>query len=153
LTNEFAPSPTSEYLVYVQGQPRPLNTALFDEVYRIGREAYINAIAHAVASRIEITVEYGLRGFRLLVRDNGRGIDAGILKNGREGHWGLAGMEERAKAIGSILTIRTHTPGGTDVELRIPAAIAYSHAPRQIGWRWRTQKHYPESQQDARRSR
>jgi ligand-binding sensor domain-containing protein/signal transduction histidine kinase len=143
LTTELDPFPPSESVFYVEGQTRALKMVVFEEVYRIGREAYINAIAHARASRIEIAVDYGQREFRLLVRDNGCGIDAGTLKNGREGHWGLAGMRERAEAIGSILAISPGAQGGTDVELRIPAAIAYSLASSErIHWRWSIQKFY-----------
>ncbi len=154
LASEIVPSVTSESLVYVEGQNRALKTAVFDEVYRIGREAYINAVAHARSTRIEIRVEYGLRGFRLLVRDNGCGIDAEALKNGRADHWGLAGMRERAEAIGSILTIHTRTPRGTDVELRVPATIAYSLASsRRTLWPWRIRRHYPESEEEGPQSR
>jgi signal transduction histidine kinase/ligand-binding sensor domain-containing protein len=154
MTNELAPSVTTETLIYDQGHPRTLTKAVFDEVYRIGREAYINAVAHADATRIEITVEYGLRALRVLINDNGSGIDARILKNGREGHWGLTGMRERAEAIGSVLTINTHTPGGTSVELRVPAAIAYSFAsPRQILWPWRPRRHHSDSEKETRQSR
>jgi ligand-binding sensor domain-containing protein/signal transduction histidine kinase len=153
LTNELAPQ-TSESSVRVEGNSRPLKTAVFDEVYRIGREAYINAVAHAQATRIEITVEYGLRGFRLLVKDNGCGIEAGTLENGREGHWGLAGMRERAKSMGSVLTIRTRTRGGTDVELRVPGAIAYSlSTSRRILWLWRIRRRYSKPQEERQQSR
>jgi ligand-binding sensor domain-containing protein/signal transduction histidine kinase len=154
ITNELLVSEATKTLVYDQGHPRTLKKAVFDEVYRIGREAYINAVAHAGATRIEITVEYGLRGLRLLINDNGCGIDARILKNGREGHWGLTGMRERAEAIGSILTINTHTPGGTSVELRVPAAIAYSLASsRRIRWPWRSRRHHSAYEKERQQSR
>jgi signal transduction histidine kinase len=155
LVTEIVPAPTSENIIHVQGHPRPLRAAVVDEVYRIGREAYINAAAHAGASRIEITIDYGLRTFRLLVSDNGCGIDAGMLNNGRDGHWGLAGMRERAKAIGSVLRIRSQTPGGTDVELVIPAKIANSFPAslRRLRWPWQIQRNYPEPQEETRRSR
>jgi signal transduction histidine kinase/ligand-binding sensor domain-containing protein len=154
MTNELVAPVTTEALVFHQGHPRALKRAFFDEVYRIGREAYINAVAHADATRIEITVDYGLRAFRLLVNDNGCGIDARILKNGREGHWGLTGMKERAEAIGSVLTIDTHTPGGTSVELRVPAAIAYSFASsRQILWPWLSRRNHSDYEKERRQSR
>ena len=53
MTNELIPFKTSGSFLYVQGNPNPLKPAVFDELYRIGREAYTNAIAHATASRIE----------------------------------------------------------------------------------------------------
>ncbi|WP_263356742.1 ligand-binding sensor domain-containing protein [Acidicapsa ligni] len=144
MMTEFTSSPSSRHAVYVQGDNRPLKTVVFDEVYRIGHEAYLNAVVHASAREIEITVDYGLRVFRLLVRDDGCGIDPGILRHGREGHWGLAGMRERAEAIGSDLAIHTRPSGGTEVELRIPAAIAYSRIKsRRIQWPWPLRKFYP----------
>jgi signal transduction histidine kinase len=118
----------AQFTVQTVGQVRALQSPLLDEVYRIGREAYFNAAAHAQASRIEMILDYGKRTFRLMVKDDGRGIDTEILSNGRLGHWGLAGMRERARAIGSVLKIRTRVPGGTNVELIVPGAIAYTRA-------------------------
>jgi ligand-binding sensor domain-containing protein/signal transduction histidine kinase len=143
MTTELIPSQSSKHLIYVEGDTRPLKTAVFDEVYRIGREAYLNAVAHASAREIEIRVEYGLRAFRLRVRDDGCGIDPEILKHGCEGHWGLVGMRERAKAIGSDLAIHPRPSGGTDVELRIPAAIAYSREKSsRMQWPWPLRRFY-----------
>jgi signal transduction histidine kinase/streptogramin lyase len=151
LANELVHTPASGYVIHVQGYPRPLQSAVLDEVYRIGREAYINAAAHAQAARIEITIEYGLRDFRLLVRDDGCGINAQILKDGRHGHWGLAGMRERAQAIGSVLKIRSRVPGGTDVELVVAAAIAYPRTvSHRIRWPWRPRAEYSEPQEKTR---
>jgi signal transduction histidine kinase len=39
------------------------------------------------------------------IQDDGRGIDPGILKRGRDGHYGLSGMRERAKRIGGRLNV------------------------------------------------
>ena len=153
MLSETVSSPCFETAVHVQGPSRQMKTAVFEEVYRIGRESYFNAVAHAGAKRIQIAVDYGMREFRLLVRDDGCGFDAEVLKNGRDGHWGLAGMRERAEAIGSVLTIRTDTPGGTNVELRVPAAIAYSTSSvRRFEWPWRTRAHYSEPQKETQQS-
>jgi signal transduction histidine kinase len=121
------------YRVHVQGDARALRQAVRDEVYRIGREASCNAFSHAKATSIVVTIDYGARAFHLVVSDNGGGIDASILKNGREGHWGLAGMRERAHAIGAVLKVRSRVPGGTEVELVVPAIIAYAdRRPRKL---------------------
>ncbi|RXH58110.1 putative two-component system sensor kinase [Granulicella sibirica] len=125
LADELSHTTTSTYEITSRGTPRDLKPAVRDEVCRIGREAYINAVSHAKASKINITVEYGSGSFHFMVTDNGCGIDSEILKRGRDGHWGLAGMKERAREIGCAVKIRSHTPGGTEVELSIPAAIAY----------------------------
>ena len=62
-----------------------------------------------------------------LVRDNGKGIDPQLISrdDGREGHFGLRGMRERAKLIGGELTVWSELDSGTEVELSIPAARAY----------------------------
>jgi signal transduction histidine kinase len=143
MTNQLGPSQLSGHPVYVEGDTHALKTVVFDEVYRIGREAYLNAVAHASAREIEIVLEYDSHAFRLRVRDDGCGIDPGILKHGRAGHWGLAGMRERAKAIGSDLVIHTRPAWGTDVELSVPAAIAYEReASRRIQWSWPSWRFY-----------
>lgn len=139
-------------LVTVQGHPILLKTVVFDEVYRIGREAYINSVAHASATQIKISMEYGVRAFRLRVSDDGCGIDVDTLTHGREGHWGLGGMRERAAAIGGELTIRTRTPGGTEVELRIPAAIGYARSTSyRIRWPWRSRKRHNDARKQPHR--
>ena len=145
-SREIRQGESHENPVHVQGTSRTLKPVVFDEAYRIGREAYLNAVTHSAAASIEILIEYGIRSFRLRVRDDGCGIDPPTLKHGRDGHWGLAGMRERAAAISSALTIHTRTPGGTDVELRVPAAIAYSHARSgRIGWLWPFRGRYADS--------
>ena len=58
--------------------------------------------------------------FRLVVRDDGHGMDEAIARDGREGHWGLPGMRERAAAIGAELALITREGGGTHWRLRVP---------------------------------
>jgi signal transduction histidine kinase/ligand-binding sensor domain-containing protein len=113
----------------VEGEKRSMKPLIQDEAYRIGRELLRNAFRHADASEIEAAIRYEDRLFRLRVRDNGKGIDAKILKAGsRTGHWGLLGIRERAKRIGGQLDIWSQTGAGTEVELSIPGAIAYEAA-------------------------
>src|SRR6202007_2265275 len=89
-----------DFRVLVEGASRELIPLVRDEVYRIAGEAVRNARRHAQARRIGVCIQYGDRYFRLLVRDNGKGIEQKILDEGyREGHHGLPGMGERAKAV------------------------------------------------------
>jgi ligand-binding sensor domain-containing protein/signal transduction histidine kinase len=113
------------FRVIVQGDRRPLRLLLRDEVYRIGREALVNAFRHARARNIEVEIEYSSRDLSLFVRDDGCGIDPQMLKSGREGHWGLSGMRERADRIGARLHVRSRTAAGTEVELRVPGRVAF----------------------------
>jgi signal transduction histidine kinase len=116
-----------ELQVQVEGTPRPLNPLLRDEVYRIGVEALRNAIRHANAMRIEVEIRYGEDRLRLRIRDNGNGMDPLVLKREHSpGHWGLRGMRERARLVGGTFEVWSQREIGTEIELNIPAAIAYT---------------------------
>jgi signal transduction histidine kinase len=114
------------FRVVVEGTPRRLSPTLQDEVYRIGREVIRNAFHHAIASRIEVEIRYDKHQLRLRIRDNGKGIDPKVLEiSGRPGRWGLRGIRERAQRIGAQLDFWSEAGAGTEVELRVPGAIAY----------------------------
>jgi signal transduction histidine kinase/ligand-binding sensor domain-containing protein len=111
--------------VVVEGTPRLLRSVVRDEIYRISAEALANAFRHAHASTVEAVLEYGRTRFRLLVRDDGQGIDPEVLRAGREGHFGLSGMRERARKIGARLKIRTAAGAGTEIDLIVPSSAAF----------------------------
>ena len=121
------------YRVIVEGRPRPLKPVIRDEVYRIGREGLMNAFRHSGATHIEIELEYLPKELAVFVRDDGRGVDSQVMTGGSEGHWGITGMRERARRIGGTLRIRSRIAAGTEVELRIPARVAFEH--EAAGWR------------------
>ena len=119
-----------DFQVQVEGTPRDLAPFPRDETYRIAIEAVRNAFRHAHASRIEVEIRYGQRQLRLRVRDNGKGIDPKLLSGqGKGGHYGLAGMHERAKAVGGKLAVWSKLDSGTEAELTVPASIAYAKSP------------------------
>jgi signal transduction histidine kinase len=120
----------TKYRMVVDGQARPLHPVIHDEVYSIGREALVNAVRHARASSIEVELEYAATNFLMVVRDNGCGIDADVLKSGRDGHWGLPGMRERAEEIGAELRLFSRSGAGTEVSLAVPGTIAYQRQSR-----------------------
>jgi signal transduction histidine kinase len=121
--------------VDVEGTPRNLDPILRDEVYRIAGEALRNAARHAQARRIEVEIRYDEQQLRLRVRDDGKGIDPKVLSSdGRAGHFGLRGMRERAKLVGGKLEVWSEVDAGTEVELTIPASIAYAKAPPRRSW-------------------
>jgi ligand-binding sensor domain-containing protein/signal transduction histidine kinase len=139
------------FRVIVDGQPRPLHPLLRDEVYRIGREALTNAFQHSRAKNVEIELEYAPSQLRVLVRDNGCGIDPQLLQSGREGHWGLPGMRERAERIGAKLQVWSSSAAGTEIELSVPSHVAFQsagHAPR-----WFSRLHFGKSQAVAQASK
>jgi len=116
-------STSAGFRVVVEGRKRELKPALCDEIYRIGREAIVNAHRHSRANHIEAEVEYRSSGLRIAVRDNGCGIDPQSLR--RSGHWGLQGMRERAERIGAQLRILSKVALGTEVELCVPSRVAF----------------------------
>jgi signal transduction histidine kinase len=118
-----------EFTVQVEGAPRDLHPILRDEVYRIVGEAMRNAFRHSGAQRIEVEIHYDGQQLRVRVRDNGKGIAAELIADeGREGHFGLRGMRERAKLIDGKLAIWSELDSGTEMELSIPAGRAYLSA-------------------------
>jgi signal transduction histidine kinase/ligand-binding sensor domain-containing protein len=125
ISNDLAAPRRVKYQVVVQGTPRSLRPLVREEIYRIGGEALANAFRHAGASAVETVLEYGQDHFRLLVRDDGQGIDSEMLRAGREGHFGLSGLRERAAKIGARLKVRTAEGAGTEIDLLVPAATAF----------------------------
>ncbi len=114
------------FRVAVEGQSRDLHPILRDEIYKISAEAMRNAFRHANAPRVEVEIRYDSEQFRLRVRDDGKGIDPAVLsRQGSEGHYGLPGMRERATIMGAKLTVWSEANAGTEVELSVPAGIAY----------------------------
>lgn len=123
---ELAEGGSTAFKVAVTGSPCDLNPIVRDEAYWIGREALVNAFRHAEAAAIEAEITYGDRDLRLMIRDDGRGIDQQKLDVGVPGHWGLAGMRERAQRIGGRLDIWSRPGAGTEADLRVPAKLAYA---------------------------
>jgi len=116
----------------VAGVPRPLRPLIREEVGQIGKEALTNAFKHAQAARIEVWIEYALRGLTLRVSDDGRGFDPQHPRVSA-GHWGLQGMRERAARCRARLSISSRRNEGATVELWIAARLVYKRSPP----RWR----------------
>ncbi|MGB7862183.1 MAG: ATP-binding protein, partial [Candidatus Sulfotelmatobacter sp.] len=131
LASAASTQPSPNFNVVVEGASRNLHAILRDEVYRLAVEALRNAFRHAAAQNVEVEIRYDEKYFRLRVRDDGKGIPSDVLSgDGREGHYGLPGMRERAKLVGGKLAIWTELDGGTEIELNIPGARAYVKSTR-----------------------
>jgi signal transduction histidine kinase len=98
----------------------PADAAL--AIFRITQEALHNAIQHADASEIAARLTQYPDRLRLTVTDDGRGILGGVepARFVAQGHFGLAGMRERAAMIGAKLDVQTATDYGTVVILELP---------------------------------
>jgi signal transduction histidine kinase/ligand-binding sensor domain-containing protein len=135
LAQELATGHSANIRLVVEGPRRELHPTIRDEIYRIAREALRNAFAHSGAGHIEAQITFGERLFRLRIRDDGAGIPPEVVDGGRSGHFGLAGMRERAKQIGSQLTISSGPEAGTEIELSVKGSIAYNKTSGTPGWR------------------
>jgi len=114
------------FRMIVEGKERTLSLMLEDEIYKIVREVLRNAFKHAAASLIEVEIRYDHDQLRLRIRDDGKGIDRRILEAGGQAeHWGIPGIRERAQRIGASIEFWSESGAGTEVELTIPAALAY----------------------------
>jgi signal transduction histidine kinase len=110
----------------VEGKQQDISPVVQDEVYRISREVIRNAFAHAAATHIEVELHYGHDQLRVRIRDDGKGIALEILKaGGQPGHWGIPGMRERAQRIGARLDFWSEIGAGAEVQLTLPASMAY----------------------------
>jgi signal transduction histidine kinase len=127
LTSGDAQSPSFRFVI--EGKVRPVAALVRDDVYLIAREALRNAVQHSRARNIEVELHYKDSAFILRIRDDGVGVDAKVIRAGtRAGHWGLQGMRERAESFGAQLEVWSEHSAGTEVELSIPARIAYGRA-------------------------
>ena len=125
-SSNHAEDGSPRFEVIVEGERRGLSPIIQDEISRIARELLRNAFRHAHAHEIEVEMRYQNDVFRLIVRDDGKGIDPKILQDGgRPGHWGLPGVQERARGIGARLEFLSEAGAGTEIRLTLPAAVAY----------------------------
>jgi signal transduction histidine kinase/ligand-binding sensor domain-containing protein len=114
------------FSVIVEGEPRDISPLLSEEICSIGREALRNSLLHAKPHRIETEISYSDSHLRLRFRDDGIGIDAPTVEQGgRAGHWGIPGMQERAKQIQAQFKLWSKEGAGTEVEITLPARVVY----------------------------
>jgi signal transduction histidine kinase len=116
-----------------EGERQTLSEPAKSEVCRIAVEVLRNAFHHACAHRIEAEIRYEDRVLRIRIRDDGKGIDPKVLKEGVAGHWGLRGVRERAERLGAQLDFWSEVGAGTEVQLTIPASVAYETAGNGVG--------------------
>jgi signal transduction histidine kinase len=127
----------SQFRVVVNGNPRKLHPNVREELYRIGREAIANCFQHAHAERCETEINYDSGQLRIGIRDDGCGVEETMIEaSDRSGRWGLPGMYERARKIGAHLEVWSRRGVGTEVEVSVPASIAYRADGNVSRWQW-----------------
>jgi signal transduction histidine kinase/ligand-binding sensor domain-containing protein len=110
----------------IHGKPLAVAPKVRSELFAIVREALFNASRHARANRIELIVDYRSDRLVVVVRDDGCGMAPAMLEaGGRPGHYGIAGMRERAAAIGAACKLQSQPGKGTTVHLEIEGELAY----------------------------
>jgi glucose-6-phosphate-specific signal transduction histidine kinase len=119
------------FRVIVEGESTPLLPVARGELYLIVREAVSNALRHSRASLIEVSLEYLPDRFRLTVRDDGEGFTTDAAGMGREDHFGLTVMNERAHRLGALLSVSSGPDLGTEIVLSVPGRCVY--LPERIG--------------------
>lgn len=127
--------PAIDIAIASSGSPRRLDPLALEEVASIAGEALYNIRLHAAATRVTVDIRFG-SSFGLRLADDGVGIDAPVAANGKEGHFGLVGMSERARKLRANLAVRARPEGGTEVVLTVPGSIAYKREERSSFWRF-----------------
>ena len=120
IRDDFAPGGRTRLGIVILGKTRPLATSVQDQIYWIAREALLNALRHSGATRVEAEIEYLPRKLRVVVRDDGTGIDPEALRTTPSSHWGLTTMQERAANIGAKVRVWSKPGEGTEVEISLP---------------------------------
>jgi signal transduction histidine kinase/ligand-binding sensor domain-containing protein len=104
----------------LRGEGQPLSGRIRHEAEHIGREALLNAAQHGRSAEIRLIVQQTPTRLMLEVRDDGRGMPTQReYAAGRAGHWGLAGMRERARSIGARFTLTSAEGEGTSIRLEL----------------------------------
>jgi signal transduction histidine kinase len=88
----------------------------------IVQEAIHNALKHAKAKEIRVTIASAADGNRLslVVEDDGAGFEVGSQPDASSGHFGLIGMRERAERLGGTLELKSQLGAGTSIRVEVP---------------------------------
>jgi PAS domain S-box-containing protein len=106
----------------VSGKERRLAPHIELAIFRMIQEALRNVEKHALATQVDVNIEYADGKINISIVDNGKGFkltgDLGELP--REGRLGLMGMKERANLIGGNITIKSEIDHGSQVLIELP---------------------------------
>jgi two-component system NarL family sensor kinase len=106
----------------IAGEARPLPVRIENGLYRMAQEALTNALSHAAASHILLRLETVPHHLHLLIEDDGQGFDADTCDppRGSLEHYGLVGMNERARLLGGTFRLESEPGEGTRIVVDIP---------------------------------
>ncbi len=102
-----------------RGEEVPLPPLISSNLFMLAKEALSNAVKHGAPKRIDISVDYAPSTVTLIVHDDGQGFEPSTAKGPDEGHYGLAGMRERATRFGGLVRVTSHPGQGTKVFIHV----------------------------------
>lgn len=94
-----------------------VSAVIGDNVLRMISEALTNIARHAQATHVQLHLRSSDQAIELVIRDDGRGFDQSAI--GQPGHYGLIGLQERARSLGGTLSIDTQSGHGTTLKVTI----------------------------------
>jgi signal transduction histidine kinase/ligand-binding sensor domain-containing protein len=121
----------------VTGDAREMHPLVHDELYRIGYEAIRNACTHSRGGRLDVGLSYG-HDLTLRVTDDGVGMELTMAERGKDGHFGLRGMRERATRIGATLSVTSAPGAGTAIVVTVPGRVIFRKASASLAARIRS---------------
>lgn len=104
----------------VEGEPVDLGETRNLAMLLVAREAIRNAMQHAAAASMEVSLLYGPEALEMDVQDDGRGFTASTDQLATHGHFGILGMRERVEQLGGSFEILSEAGAGTTVSVRMP---------------------------------
>jgi signal transduction histidine kinase len=108
--------------VQILGDKGRLSPEIETGVYRIVQEALTNVLKHASAHNVSVLFERKDSQLRLIIEDNGRGIDLQSAAGAEQGapRLGLSGIRERLALMGGAMTLESSPGAGTTLFIHIP---------------------------------
>jgi two-component system sensor histidine kinase UhpB len=104
-----------------QELPPDLGPSITLAIYRVVQEGLINALRHARASRIDISVQSNAQRILVTLTDDGGGLPVDWA---RPGHFGLRGLVDRTAQLGGTLNVHNREGGGVSLSAEIPLGVA-----------------------------
>jgi ligand-binding sensor domain-containing protein/anti-sigma regulatory factor (Ser/Thr protein kinase) len=127
MAQEFEDRSSIKTKFTVVGVTQEMHPVPSEEVYRIASEAIRNAFLHSEGTHINVEIRHAT-DLTLTVQDNGKGIPQKITETGRQGHFGMRGMRERAGRIGGEFSVISSSTFGTRITLRVPGNLVFKRA-------------------------
>jgi len=108
-----------------------MSSSILGELSYIGQEAITNAFRHSKGSSIQVKLRRLSIALILTIKDNGVGFDSeSFHQAATAGHWGVYGMQERAKTIRAQFECTSQPNFGTEITVTVPARFAYEKEPQ-----------------------